>query len=172
MPVGVNKTTACSHGELSNIYQHGSNPAETVKDVMKDALTTAHYGHSPDGTMFSFYVFSVPVMKGEMTNAGDALAKFINGNGLGEVIETPAMTNKAYHPDHANKVYVWTVDHKAVAAWYRLQVIERSEANWFKLADEDFSDEIEEIDYEDDDEFDDDDDDEDDVEGDLDAANF
>lgn len=163
----IHATTACSHRELGNISSNSGNPAETIKEVMKDALTKSHYGHSPDGTLFSFYVFSAAVMKKELRNYGDELAEFIREQKLGEVLETPAMQNIAYHKDHANKIYVWTVDHVAVAKWYAEQSKTVDSKNWFKLTGEDYNDEldddIDEDDFDDDDFDDDYDDDEDDL---------
>lgn len=69
------------------------------------------------GALFSFYFFSGPIYKGK-TSYGEQFAAFINQERLGNLVTTPAMINKAYHPDHANQIWIWMPDLKALTAWW------------------------------------------------------
>lgn len=135
----VTQTTACSHGEISGVSFE--TPTQTIEGVCKDALTTGHYGDAPNGKLYNFYIFSAAITVGGK-RYGDNLANFIKDNGLGDILETPAMENVKFHPQRSNKVYVWIVDQKAVQKWYTKLLKGRAVSNGFVMEIEDFSDEL------------------------------
>ncbi len=71
-----------------------------------------------EGALFSFYFFSSSVYAGRETY-GQQFADFITTNGLGKLITTPALANKAYHPDHANQIWIWMPDLPALTKWWK-----------------------------------------------------
>ncbi len=83
-----------------NTYRHGE------KSIYKAAIC-------------SHYLFSAGILAGEgKKNYGEKFADFIRKNDLGTLIETEAVTNDAWHPDHAGKVWVWTPNYTKLLAWY------------------------------------------------------
>jgi hypothetical protein len=143
--IKVFQTRACSHGEIDGIAS--SKPDFIISEVCRDAILTQHYGDPANGVLFSFYIFSAAIKGG--AKYGDSLAEFIKLNGLGSVVETPEMINLKFHSQHSNKVYVWVVDHKATAEWYKKRLNVQVDESGFKMKAEDFNDEIDpNLDYE------------------------
>lgn len=66
------------------------------------------------GAMISFYVFSAP----SNYPYGENFAKLIKEEKFGDVWASEPRLNKAYHPDHSNKMWVWTPDRDALFCWY------------------------------------------------------
>lgn len=71
-----------------------------------------------NGALFTFYYFSSPVYR-EVVYYGEQFAKFIETEKLGKLVTTPALANKAYHPDHSNQVWIWMPDVKALTDWWK-----------------------------------------------------
>lgn len=71
-----------------------------------------------NGALFTFYYFSSPVYRGQ-ENYGEQFARFIEKEKLGKIVTTPALLNKAYHPDHANQVWIWMPDVTALNTWWK-----------------------------------------------------
>ena len=75
-----------------------------------------------DKELYSFYIFTAPTtLKGELY-AGQSyaqnFAKFIEKHGFGTVWESPAQRNMIFHTDHANKVWIWMPNNKALREWW------------------------------------------------------
>jgi hypothetical protein len=71
--------------------------------------------------LYAFYVFSSPLsLNGTYTHGkyGANFRKFIEDNKLGTVWESPAVKNDIFHPDHANRIWIWMPDNDAVRAWW------------------------------------------------------
>jgi hypothetical protein len=71
-----------------------------------------------NGALFSFYFFSSSIYKGR-SSYGEQFASFIVDNRLGNLVTTPALLNKAYHPDHANQIWIWMPDLPALNKWWK-----------------------------------------------------
>jgi len=51
---------------------------------------------------------------------GALLKEAIEQFKLGTVVETPAVINRLYHPDHKAKALIWTVDPEALIKWWEV----------------------------------------------------
>jgi len=71
-----------------------------------------------NGALYSFYYFSSAIYKSKVSY-GEQFADFILKNKLGKLVTTPALTNLAYHPDHANQIWIWMPDVPALNAWWK-----------------------------------------------------
>jgi hypothetical protein len=90
----------------------------TLPGLTKFGGTPHQSGH----TLYSFYVFSAALdYYGEGLyggrNYGEEFAAYIRANNLGKVIETDNVPNVAFHPDHCNKLWIWTPDETALYKW-------------------------------------------------------
>lgn len=67
----------------------------------------------------SFYLFTAAA--NGIDGYGGNFAKFIKEHKLGEVVETPAVINAKFHPDHRNKAWIWTPDVPALDKWWQAE---------------------------------------------------
>lgn len=77
--------------------------------------------------LYSFYFFSGPVYHTtrwdhttpwETDAYVDKFARFIEEHQLGELTKSPLKVNAAFHVDHANQMYIWSPDVKALKKWW------------------------------------------------------
>ena len=76
------------------------------------------------GVIYSFYLFTAALdpignPHGSYRLYGQEFCQFILDHQLGEVWESPARMNTAFHKDHANQVYIWMPDKDALDAWWQ-----------------------------------------------------
>ena len=90
-------------------------------------------------TVYSFYLFTAACDDGS-SPYGDDFADLILQEGLGEVIASGKVVNRAFHADHSNQVWIWTPNVEALRAWWELHKDD-------PISDENFDDDD---DYEDD----------------------
>lgn len=122
--------TACSHQEISGLGEYKDGKSALIDFCTLKfgkpyrRIVGRHY-------FYSFYVFSAAVPTEEKgvvygqknpTPYGDLFCAYLRENNLGEVVETPAKVNVAFHPAHSNKVWVWAPDHDAVKAWWNKEI--------------------------------------------------
>lgn len=72
-----------------------------------------------NGALFTFYLFSAPVYPGRVMY-GTQFAEFIRQERLGDILTTPALKNAAYHPDHANQIWIWMPAIGALNRWWKV----------------------------------------------------
>jgi hypothetical protein len=85
-----------------------------------------HGTFSDSGSLYSFYLFTAALETQDDSvkhsrkypKYGQKFAAFIKDNGLGDVWESPARVNQAFHSDHSNQVYIWMPNHNAVFEWW------------------------------------------------------
>ncbi len=99
----------------------GATPLANMKQFCKDTLNN-RLSSDPIKSFYCFYFFSEAVYKSaEMSRYsgyGYAFANLIRKEGLGALIETEEVVNVAFHPDHSNKMWVWTPNPVEVYKWY------------------------------------------------------
>lgn len=112
----------CAYQEIANLSAHTSGREAMIEFCRLNWGTgkTNYHGLQAKGaTLYSFYLFSAPIGGNwGREGYGKEFADFILENKLGQIIETPALTNFAFHADHKNQVWVWMPEHNAVAAWW------------------------------------------------------
>ena len=132
-------TNCCAVQEISGLRMY-KGPEEAMEAFCKanldDGNPLAYKGYRcQPRTLFSFYLFtgSVGIQGKPRGNEwvdgkgflpvdpdyGPKFAALILKNGLGSVIESPAIPNKAFHPDHANVVWIWAPDKDAIDKWWK-----------------------------------------------------
>jgi len=128
--------------EISGLRMYGS-PEEAMEAFcranLEDGKSLAYKGYRcQPRTLYSFYMFtgSIPIT-GKVSNEwvvelgfvpidrdyGPKFAKFIVEKGLGSVTESPPVPNKAFHPDHANVIWIWAPDKKAIDGWWETRMV-------------------------------------------------
>lgn len=131
-------THCCAIQEISGLRMHKT-PEEAMEAFCKanldDGTPLAFKGYRCQGkNLFSFYMFtgSVPIagrvggteyVEGQgfqplNKDYGPRFAEFIRTRGFGSVTESPAIPNKAFHPDHANVIWIWAPDRASIEAWW------------------------------------------------------
>lgn len=115
-------THCCAFQEISGVSY--GDPLDLMKSFCGQALNeTPRYRsqYANVGTLYSFYIFSdVSYSRGAVTN-GHKFAAFIKENKLGQVITTPAVSNRAFHDDHSNVVWIWMPNVKNLKAWWQAE---------------------------------------------------
>lgn len=126
----LHDTHCCGVQEIHNLSLDPSAEASMVS-FCKQNLGTKRVKFQGDpafaGTIYSFYIFTaavydthhIPYNDYRMYQPyGKEFAEFIRKNKLGNVIEAPALTNDAFHPDHKNQVWVWMPNLENLRAWW------------------------------------------------------
>lgn len=117
-------TRTCAMQEIHNLQYFEGKPREAMINFCRSNLGRPVVWKIVDpsgndkgraGALFSFYFFSGPTNR----RYGSQFAEFIKENELGKLIESPALTNHAYHPDHANQIWIWMPDVTALNRWWK-----------------------------------------------------
>lgn len=120
-------TLCCALEEIDKLAAFDGNPkaamvsfcqANLGRPVVWKIRDPSGNDKGANGALFSFYFFTAAVYKGKVSY-GAQFARFIAENGLGQVIESPLMTNMAFHTDHGNQVWIWMPDLKALTKWWK-----------------------------------------------------
>lgn len=115
-------TQCCGITEITNLSSHGTDSRGAMVSFCQQQIGEPPRYHGSQvyylGTLYSFYFFTAAVGPA-YAKYGHAFAEFIEKNKLGKVWESPAIVNKAFHPDHANQVWIFMPDVDAVQAWWK-----------------------------------------------------
>lgn len=124
----LHKTSCCAVQDIGGLSTHQTAKAAMISFCQQAILKPPMFGRAAGARdqIYSFYLFTAAVYpKGKYTGYGRSYSPygkefcdFIRDNNLGEVWESPARPNKAYHPDRENQVYVWMPNHVAIKAWW------------------------------------------------------
>lgn len=126
-------THCCALEEIHDLKHFDGKPKEAMISFCKSNLGRPVVWKIVDpsgndkgraGALFSFYFFTASVYPGR-SSYGAQFKDFIETNELGKVIETPLMTNMAFHTDHGNKVWIWMPDLKALEKWWKNNIPKR-----------------------------------------------
>lgn len=113
-------TSCCAIQEICQLSAHKTALEAMLVFCNSNLGKPVYFGKDPGYKkhLYSFYLFTAgrPISGYAY---GEEFAKLIRENKLGDVIETKDVTNLAYHPGHTNKVWIWTVDQKALEAWWK-----------------------------------------------------
>jgi hypothetical protein len=122
------RTASCAIQEISSLSSHPSSLDAMVDFCQQNLINygSVKYGSTiaMRDTIYSFYLFTCAVSKDggpyfyEGFNYGPNFARFIKENDLGSVLESEVKVNEAYHSDHANQVFIWSPNLKALRAWW------------------------------------------------------
>ena len=118
------KTQSCAVQEIACLSSHSS-AENAMKDFCKQNFSSpVRFGCviGKRDTLYSFYLFTAAIVRSYDGPYGTNFAKFIRYHKLGEVWESPKIVNSAFHPDHANQVWIWMPDVKALRKWWDNQV--------------------------------------------------
>lgn len=134
----IKTLSCCALQEIANIGYMGYPPsrksANTRGESLLEEFCKLNWGsgggrvkyHSTTAapkTLYNFYIFSYPVRSlDDSMNTGKVFADAIKHFGLGDVWESPATVNEAFHADHKNQMWVWMPDSKKLYAWYTARV--------------------------------------------------
>lgn len=120
--MNMHKSQCCAITEIGSLSLHKNDPKGAMVSFCKQNIAQPpRYGTSTANTdsLISFYMFTAACSgKVASDHYGSQFYKFIVDNKLGQVWESPALVNKAFHPDHANQIYIWMPDKKAVEKWW------------------------------------------------------
>jgi hypothetical protein len=129
--MNLHDTHCCGVKEIDGLRSHNT-PEEAMKKFcelnFKQRLAFRSQPASM-GTVYAFYVFTAAVYKKFPKNDyrssnryyrryGHEFAQFIKENKLGKIWTSAAIWNVAFHPDHKNKVWIWSPDVVALKAWW------------------------------------------------------
>lgn len=113
----------CAVHEISHLSDH-----KTPEDAMKDFCSDHSIYGGKMGNLGAFYIFTgVLKIKAGSTDYlsrnrnvdyGPAFAAFIKANKLGIVVGSPSRINRANHPDHTVKVWVWCPSIAGLNRWW------------------------------------------------------
>lgn len=130
-------TQCCAISEITSLSTHTTGEEAMLsfctQQFVSDVRHTWGIGRGVDGkpdALYSFYLFTA-ACRGKIAGShyGKDFADFIKANKLGTVWESPALVNVAFHPDHANQVYIFMPDATACREWYDAHLAkERAEA--------------------------------------------
>ncbi len=118
----ITNTQCCAVCEIGSLSQH-----KTPVIAMKTFCTLLANGRRYIGTMknpYGFYIFTGVVEHTDNSPAernftyGPDFAAYIIKNKLGSVSESVPMINRANHPNHVVKVWVWAPDPENLAKWH------------------------------------------------------
>lgn len=119
--MNMHDTDCCAIQEICGISSHASAKSAMIKFCQINlAVPVSYYGsQAPTQTLFSFYLFTSACRDTVAdNNYGHLFAEYIRKNDLGEVFESQAIVNIAFHDDHANQVFIWTPYLDGVVAWW------------------------------------------------------
>lgn len=123
----VYDTHSCAISEIHNVRAFQGDPKGAMMSFCKLSLgrpvvwkivDPSGNDKGQDGALYSFYFFSSPIYRGK-TSYGEQFAQFIEDEKLGRIVTTPGLLNHAYHPDHANQIWIWMPNVKALEAWWK-----------------------------------------------------
>ena len=117
------KTQSCALQEIAGLSSHDSAELAMREFCKQNFSAPVKYGGviASRDSLYSFYLFTAS-LAGYCLPYGTNFAKFIRDHKLGEVWESPKITNLAFHSDHKNQVWVWMPDVKALRKWWDNQV--------------------------------------------------
>ena len=136
--ITFNDTHCCIISEIDKLALFAGNPKEAMRSFCRQMIGQRMkfkgFTGNPDA-MYACYMFSSAIYKANedrygassrtvakdgihYVDYGTEFADFITENKLGTLIKTDILNNKAYHKDHYNRVWIWTVDVDAVKAWW------------------------------------------------------
>lgn len=99
----------------------GATALANMKQFCKESFNN-RLSSDPTKNFYCFYFFSEAVYKSpdmkRYSGYGYAFADLIRSEKLGDLIETEEVVNVAFHPDHSNKMWVWTPNPAEVYKWY------------------------------------------------------
>ena len=119
-------TQTCAMQEIHNLQAFQGDPggamasfcrANLGKPVVWKVRDPSGNDKGAKGALYSFYFFSSPIYHGR-ASYGEQFTALIETEGLGKLVTTPAMVNKAYHPDHANQIWIWLPDLSKLTSWW------------------------------------------------------
>lgn len=118
-------THCCALEEIDKLANFDGDPKEAMISFCKSNLgrpvewkirmSSGDFGAKD--ALYSFYFFTAAVY-GKKVSYGHQFAKFIEENGLGNVVTTPVMANMAFHTDHGNQIWIWMPNVKALKKWW------------------------------------------------------
>lgn len=121
------RTECCAISEICALSTH-TNAEEAMVSFCQDQLISGvRYGKFSGykETLSTFYLFTAAVYSDAVYTElsgikkyGHEFADFILKNKLGSIIESPALSNNAFHPDHKGQVWLWMPDTNAIRAWW------------------------------------------------------
>jgi hypothetical protein len=113
--MNLKDTGTCAVKEICNLANRGAkdNMADFCRISLKGPVRYYNMA-SRSQSLFCFYLFT----SGEGTY-GMEFARFIRRHKLGPVIGTAPVKNKAYHPDHSNRAWLWSPNRDALAVWWK-----------------------------------------------------
>lgn len=129
------KTSCCAIADINGLAGYSKQPEKAMDQFCKLQLAQrVRFGGGvglPD-QIYSFYMFTAAVWTPEQKKKykedwgyyydrgdyGDSFAAFIKENDLGSVWESDLVVNEAFHPDHGNKVWIWTPNLKNLRKWW------------------------------------------------------
>ena len=113
------KTSCCAIQDIDHLSVH-TTPKEAMISFCQQAILKPPMFGRDIGVrdqISSFYLFTTAVGTAYRPY-GQAFYDFTVKNNLGEVWQSPLRPNKAWHPDHENRVYVWMPNHANIKAWW------------------------------------------------------
>lgn len=123
----MKNTSCCALQEVVELREHPNAKAAMMafcaQNLLPGKITffSARNGdraplHGSGDNLFNFYLFTANVDGGN--HYGQDFAKFILDNGLGTLVHTPPIANKAFHGGGACMAWLWTPDPKNLRDWY------------------------------------------------------
>lgn len=139
-------TQSCAMSEISGLSNYKDKPKLAMQhfcrlNIKETEGLMYHRYQGLTGKMFAMYSFSAPVYKAGRSGGeyGPQFAKFIKENKLGIVIQTPAVENEIFHPDHKNRVWIWVVNKENLKKWWKENPLplkmptKKSEVHWYNV---------------------------------------
>lgn len=134
--MNVTGTKCCASREIFGLQTHGEDAKGAMLDFCKHLwpyvgtiYRTGGTYNQYSGRPYAFYTFSGVVKCGPTERNGNAdvrnlnygpkFAEFIKLNKLGNVVETPAKSNRANHPKHHVKLWIWCPNEAGLKRWYK-----------------------------------------------------
>lgn len=117
----LSKTACCAIQEISGLSETKTGEEAMVLFCQISIQKPVKFGvfTANKDALYSFYMFTAAVGR-EYPEYGHGFAEFLKKHALGDVWESPALTNKAFHRDHANQVWIWMPNNEAVRSWWKL----------------------------------------------------
>lgn len=114
------KTQCCAITEIGLLSEHRDPKEALVSFCARNLTAPVKFGiyRGMAGAISSYYLFTARVEFGTTVSYGSKFADLIERLKLGSVWASPITPNKAFHPSHANQIWVWTPDLDKLKAWY------------------------------------------------------
>lgn len=112
----IRGTSVCSIQEIANLSQNTA--LQNMKTFCKKAYAYK-YNLDPTKNLYCFYFFSEAVYPKDQSGYGYQFAALIRKNNLGNLVETDEVLNVTFHPDHSNKMWVWSPHPVNLYTWYK-----------------------------------------------------